>query len=312
MHNTYSRQDEARRAFGDVEQSILAHGRVMEAFNIEVRKNGALRNRAVVLAGSAGVCASAICLGFVRAAPWRFAHFFTFSDAGGALGAGSVAAQALKMFMVSAMMGLTLAITATTSFKLERDIYDLELRREIWEIENHLSGELQEMISIYKAQGLTEEEALIVTRIFAKEKDLFANLMMVEELGYSRLVPPRISEATMNVGIPTVVGYVFGSFAPMLSLLLPLTLVRSKDGMTSLRELRGTPAERVMSLVPRLLLNSMGEITLAACCAVMGSLHTEVFFGAYSHLKLRVQLIGMSLAGAGAVYALSFLTAKCF
>ncbi|CCW67308.1 unnamed protein product [Phytomonas sp. Hart1] len=167
------------------------------------------------------------------------------------------------------------------------------------------------MIAIYKTQGLTEEEALVVTRIFAKDKTLFANLMMVEELGYSRLTPPRLSEAAVNVGVPTVLGFVAGVFIPISSLFLQRSLRRPGGGAAA-GDFGDSRAHRLTSLLPRPLVRFLGELTLAACCAILGALNTEVFFGAYSHFKLRMKLIAMSLAGAGSVYALSFITTKCF
>lgn len=78
---------------------------------------------------------------------------------------------------------------------------------------------MQEMIQIYKAQGLSDQEALIVTRIFAKRKKSFAALMMVEELGYSRLDPLKLWEILVHVGLPTLCLKALSFTLPLLPLL---------------------------------------------------------------------------------------------
>ncbi|EPY25714.1 hypothetical protein STCU_06529 [Strigomonas culicis] len=193
--------------------------------------------------------------------------------------------------MWTAATGVGLAFVATSCCTLERSIYDLELSRELWEIENHLAGELQEMISIYKNQGLSEEEALIVTKIFSKQKTLFAKLMMVEELGYSRLEPPTTREAFASAGAPIVAGFVLGFMVP----LLPL--------VGSVRAI-GTGA----SADPKAGSLSAAMLLLGTVGASMAQ--TEIFFGAYAHTSEVLKATASNVGGVVALFCSSYVVSR--
>uniref|UniRef100_A0A0A9WYN1 Late secretory pathway protein AVL9 n=1 Tax=Lygus hesperus TaxID=30085 RepID=A0A0A9WYN1_LYGHE len=78
---------------------------------------------------------------------------------------------------------------------------------------------MQEMITIYKAQGLSNEDAHLATHIFVKNKINFVHLMMVEELGYSRLEPLKRREALLYVGLPILCFKTLSLTLPLLPLL---------------------------------------------------------------------------------------------
>ncbi|KAK7200274.1 VIT family [Novymonas esmeraldas] len=280
------RLNQARRAYGDSEKSIEVHGAKMETFNVDIRKNGAMRNRAMVLSSLAGVCAAA---GTVAVA----------------LGAPSVCSSLRdlrnvpRMVLAAVAGGVSIAYVSTSAFSFERAIYDLELQRELWEIENHFSGEVQEMLVIYKAQGLTEEEALIVTRIFARQKSVFANLMMVEELGYSRLEPPTTGEAVTNVGVPAVVGFVLGVTAPLACLAGLAHVFRGDDPASG-----GPSALSTRAKV-------LGTGVFCLCNAALSYAQTEVFFGAYAHAPALIHTTVSNGVGIGSIFGLSYLAARC-
>lgn len=198
-----------------------------------------------------------------------------------------------KVLVWTVAGGVTIAYVVTSSFSFERQIYDLELKREIWEIENHLSGELQEMIAIYRGLGLSEEEALIVTRIFAKQKKLFANLMMVEELGYSRLEPPTTTEALTNAGLPAVVGFAVGLVTPLASLMgvLSNAVNVGPTGLTTRAKL-------------------FSASVFFACNAIISYVQTEIFFGAYAHAPVLLRTTLANAVGVGSVYGLSYMAAR--
>lgn len=65
------RQRQARQAYGNPEKSIEIHGVTMETFNLDIRKNGAMRNRALVLSSLAGLCAAAGMVAVAVALPTR-------------------------------------------------------------------------------------------------------------------------------------------------------------------------------------------------------------------------------------------------
>ncbi|KPA80607.1 putative mitochondrial hypothetical protein [Leptomonas pyrrhocoris] len=274
------RQRQARQAYGDPEKSIEIHGMSLETFNLDIRKNGAMRNRALILSTLAGLCAAAGVVAVAIGAPDALRTMWKVRNMS-------------KVVVWTVAGGVSIAYVVTSSFSFERQIYDLELKREIWEIENHLSGELQEMITIYRSLGLSEEEALIVTRIFAKQKKFFAYLMMVEELGYSRLEPPTTSEALTNAGVPSVLGFVVGLVTPLLPLMGVLTSV-ANVGPTGLT----THAKLLSAGV------------FLACNALVSYAQTEIFFGAYAHTPVLMRTTIANAVGISSVYGLSYMATR--
>lgn len=65
----------------------------------------------------------------------------------------------------------------------ERDLAVAERDREEWEVENNLEGEKAEMIDVYMQKGFPEEDAKTIVDVISKDKRLFVDIMMVEELG---------------------------------------------------------------------------------------------------------------------------------
>ncbi|EPY34061.1 hypothetical protein AGDE_08031 [Angomonas deanei] len=148
------------------------------------------------------------------------------------------------------------------------------------------------MIAIYKNQGLTEEEALIVTKIFSKKKHLFANLMMVEELGYSRLDPPTTREALASAGAPAVLGFVVGFMVPLLP-----TIGNIKINTSGAAEIQSNAG-------------FLSALTLAAGTAVVSCVQTEVFFGAYAQLSTLAKATACNTLAVWSLYGISYLVSK--
>lgn len=280
MDYASERQSQARRAYGNPLLSVKVHGLKMEEFNVEIRKNGAMKNRSLILACLTGLCTSAVTSAAALGSPKLF--YSLLNNAG----------HSSKLMMWTMTTGVGLAFVVTTCFTLERSIYDLELSRELWEIENHLAGELQEMISIYKNQGLSEEEALIVTKIFSKQKTLFAKLMMVEELGYSRLEPPTTKEAFLSAGAPIVAGYMLGFMVPLLPLVGSVRAI-ANGGATADAKAGGLSAAM-------LLLGTVGA----------SMAQTEIFFGAYAHTSEVLKATASNIGGVIALYGISYLVSR--
>lgn len=57
-----------------------------------------------------------------------------------------------------------------------------ERSREEWEVENAFDVEVDEMVQIYEAKGLSHEDASTVVKIMSKDRKLFVDFMMREEL----------------------------------------------------------------------------------------------------------------------------------
>ncbi|KNH08202.1 vacuolar iron family transporter [Perkinsela sp. CCAP 1560/4] len=68
------------------------------------------------------------------------------------------------------------------SSSAEIDHVRAERRREEWEVETNIEGEKREMIDLYVKKGLGEGDARTVVDIISKDKKLFVDIMMAEEL----------------------------------------------------------------------------------------------------------------------------------
>jgi len=65
------------------------------------------------------------------------------------------------------------------------DVAKKERKREEWEVNNFMEGEVEEMVQLYISKGVPEDNARKIMAIFAKNKKIFVDIMMAEELGIS-------------------------------------------------------------------------------------------------------------------------------
>lgn len=100
--------------------------------------------------------------------------------------------------------GISMGLGDYLSESAERDYIRSERAREQWEIEHIPEVELQEMIDLYKAKGVSENDAKNILSTMMKYNDLFLDHMMVLELG---LQPIDEDEHPSKNGLVT-----FGSF----------------------------------------------------------------------------------------------------
>lgn len=377
-----SRQDQARRAMGCAEASIAAHGQKIEAFNVEIRRNRAIRHRALVLSASLGLLHASAALGAVvggcclacrrhastavgddgRLIPSgpEYAYFLgrplfrlhpraansstasssssAFSrgsrdhqqnhDASGLAASGnssalsssssssSAAAAAsandfsspeffsstgvLPLLVGGLLGGLGMAMLLTVNSASERHVYDLEYQRELWEIQNHVDGERQEMIEIYSGLGLAETDAALVTNVFSRYSPaMFAQLMMVEELGYARLPPLSTGEAVLHAALPTVVGYTLGLTIPLMPLFvaLPWSRVGPLIGVnTEVTAARGTLA--------------LSAALIVAGSIAEGAARASVFLGSYAEHRTRILAALSTLTGAVTLFSGAYLVVR--
>jgi len=59
----------------------------------------------------------------------------------------------------------------------------LERRRETWECDNYIEGEIEEMVELYKDKGLSDASARRLFAIISPHRKVFVDMMMVNELG---------------------------------------------------------------------------------------------------------------------------------
>lgn len=95
--------------------------------------------------------------------------------------------------------------------KSDVEHYDSEYEREIYEIDNMLEHEKDEVVEILENYGLTREESIpIVESLAARPKD-FADFMMRFELGLEKPNPKRALQSGGTIGG----AYIFGGLIPL-------------------------------------------------------------------------------------------------
>lgn len=99
------------------------------------------------------------------------------------------------------------------SSKAELDLIRQERKRELWECENFLQGEMDEMVDIYSDKGIKREIADKMVGLMSKNKEAFVDVMMVQELGlkanYDRWGP-------LKNGITNFVSFIIFGSVPLI------------------------------------------------------------------------------------------------
>eukprot|EP01063_Lacrimia_lanifica_P019506 TRINITY_DN2684_c0_g2_i2.p1 TRINITY_DN2684_c0_g2~~TRINITY_DN2684_c0_g2_i2.p1 ORF type:complete len:327 (+),score=173.33 TRINITY_DN2684_c0_g2_i2:66-1046(+) len=80
--------------------------------------------------------------------------------------------------------GFSMGFGEYLSSRAELDKMRADREREEWEVEHSPEMEMREMEELYMEKGFPEEDAKALVAIISKDKKLFVDVMMVEELGY--------------------------------------------------------------------------------------------------------------------------------
>ena len=106
------------------------------------------------------------------------------------------------------------------SSQAEIDMNKNERRRERWEMENNMDGEVDEMITLYEKKGINRSDAETIIRTMARYPRQFLDHMMVEELG----LPPPDSDSLSPVkaGLITMCSFMLFGAIPLLPYLIAL------------------------------------------------------------------------------------------
>lgn len=94
--------------------------------------------------------------------------------------------------------------------------YDSEYKREIYEIENLLEHEKDEVIEILETYGLTREESKPIVDSLATRPTDFADFMMRFELGLEKPKPQRAMQSGATIGG----AYILGGLIPLMPYIL--------------------------------------------------------------------------------------------
>lgn len=93
--------------------------------------------------------------------------------------------------------GISMGMGDFLSSRAEAQFEKAERKREEWECDNYLEGEKREMIELYQKKGLDDEDAKALVDIISKNKKIFVDFMMVEELG---IIPSNEGESPAKNG----------------------------------------------------------------------------------------------------------------
>jgi len=112
--------------------------------------------------------------------------------------------------------GLSMGVGDWLSTDAEVDLAKRERRREEWECDNFLEGEIEEMVELYKAKGIQEDVAREIIVILARNRKVFVDVMMAEELG----IPPDVSSSPWKHGLINFGSFMFFGIIPLLAYLI--------------------------------------------------------------------------------------------
>jgi predicted membrane protein (TIGR00267 family) len=136
-----------------------------------------------------------------------------------------VAASLAAAFAEAVSMG---AVNYTSTLA-DKDHYDKEKKTEYEEIENVPDEERKEVYEIYAKKGFKGGELDKVVEIITKDKNVWVNIMMEEELRLQEINTDKLLKSSLLVGISTVIGSIipvfpFFIFQPVHALPLSLAL----------------------------------------------------------------------------------------
>ena len=144
--------------------SRAAHRIAVNGMAVEEHEQSGSQLKGIVFGGLDGILTSfAIIAGSVGANLSPVAML--------ALGVSNVLADALSMGV-----GEFLSSRSYNAYVTK------EREREEWELQNYPAGEIEEMVELFVARGMSREDAELVIQRMAKYKDFFVDLMMTEEL----------------------------------------------------------------------------------------------------------------------------------
>eukprot|EP00796_Vickermania_ingenoplastis_P008852 gene8852-6232_t len=111
--------------------------------------------------------------------------------------------------------GFAMGFGEYVSGEAERENAAAERMREEWEVENSLDLEIEEMIQIYMAKGLSREDSTTIVNIISKDHKMFVDFMMIDELGL--LVDIEDRSGPRKQGFVMFMSFVIFGMVPLLA-----------------------------------------------------------------------------------------------
>jgi len=160
----------------------------------------------------------------------------------------------------------SMAAVAYTSAKAEEDYYESEKQREIYEVNNMPDVERKEVYDIYYKKGFRGKLLNNLTKTIVRNKKMWLNIMMREELGLSNQFIHPVKSAVV-VGLAAIIG----SIIPLITFFfLPI-----KTAIT-------------------------GSLIISAIALfVTGAIEGKLTVGHWIRKGIQLMLIGMVAAGIG-------------
>ncbi|MBI2133068.1 VIT1/CCC1 transporter family protein [Candidatus Woesearchaeota archaeon] len=155
--------EKARDAYlkRDVKASIQAH----KGGNVEAHRRGGVFLKNAVYGGLDGIIT-------------------TFAVVAGVAGASLSSGIVLILGFANLIAdGLSMAIGDYLSSKSEQEFQGAERAREEWEVDNYPEGERKELAELYQSKGLGKADASKIAALLSKNRKVWVDVMMAEELG---------------------------------------------------------------------------------------------------------------------------------
>jgi VIT1/CCC1 family predicted Fe2+/Mn2+ transporter len=146
----------------------------------------------------------------------------TFAVVASIAGAGLEVGVVIIMGFASLFAdGISMGMGDFLSSKAENDYTNEERKREEWECEHYIEGEINEMVELYVQKGMSREDAERVVGIMSQYRDIFVDTMMVEELGLSSDDP---HESPIKNGLVTLGSFLLFGCVPMVSYVIAVSV----------------------------------------------------------------------------------------
>jgi len=108
--------------------------------------------------------------------------------------------------------GASMGLSNFLSLRSEKDLYELERKKEMYEIKNHPKLEKEESVEILIGKGFSKSNAEAVVSLYEKNPEYYADFMMNHEL---ELPNPR-GENPLHAGLATFFAFVTFGFVPLI------------------------------------------------------------------------------------------------
>ena len=108
--------------------------------------------------------------------------------------------------------GASMGLSNFLSLRSEKDLYDMERKKEMYEIKNHPKLEREESIEILNGRGFSKNDAESIVLLYEKNPEYYADFMMNHEL---ELPDPR-GENPIFTGLATFFAFISFGFVPLI------------------------------------------------------------------------------------------------